>query len=649
MPETKKELYSHHVFIFPFKWLSKSNPKETFFEQTSLSQLDNYFPSGGDWVREPYKIDKPVNYNEYNYFYDYVREALYDTYGSPLHDSESGAEHLLRHFRFNLKPGDGHYEIAIAQKDEKEKALPDKIYRLEVDSILLQFYDTGVGVLSFHLLNRDATQLHKEDILKINQFGRRLYPPFFNLPPDNVGAPTLFSHEGLDLPSKSELAKGISLQISNKETFKESWADYQKSDGFQATPFLLPKFISGLLPSAFLEAYKLDPVLDDRMFVVCWYGNDKLVKELYKPSNSLQGKAAHGVEKNYLKHTWWYKFVFVDGGNELTCQNEIMQAQLVEQATYTRWVNYGTFYGVTDYSFVLLTGSLEHLKKPDVGAAFLVTHLQTIYYKLAELVLLQRASVQRFSEEVTHISRHEPKDKYATLSKQIESLYLRYIRFVNKIYFREATAQVQGIELYQLLQQQCRIEKQVKDLNGEIHELHNYALQMLEQERVRQEEAQTEQEIKRNERLEQLTVLGVVFLPPSLLLALFGVSVIGEVNDDCEVNVLWWLAGLIIASGLFSWLAYVGIPKCLYKFKLFQNCNIKSWKTAFFILMLAIMVLGILSPICIASCDACEPDKPIEEAELPLIKEQLQSIQQQIHQFPLPLPVVVDTTKNHKK
>jgi len=37
------------------------------------------------------------------------------------------------------------------------------------------------------------------------------------------------------------------------------------------------------------------------------------------------------------------------------------------------------------------------------------------------------------------------------MSKKVSDLYLAYIRFVNKIYFREVTAYEQGIELYDML------------------------------------------------------------------------------------------------------------------------------------------------------------------------------------------------------
>lgn len=81
-----------------------------------------------------------------------------------------------------------------------------------------------------------------------------------------------------------------------------------------------------------------------------------------------------------------------------------MKKKLIKKHTYDRWSDYGTFFGVNRYSFVCLTGSLDHLKIPYVNAAFLVNHIQTMYYKLCELCLVQRACLLRFSDEVAHIS-----------------------------------------------------------------------------------------------------------------------------------------------------------------------------------------------------------------------------------------------------
>mgnify|MGYP001389059456 CR=1 FL=1 len=642
VPEAQDELYSHHVFIFPFKWLSKDNRKGTFLEQTSLNLIDDFFSLKSGWKREPYSINKPVKFNEYNYFYDYVREVLYDTHdgknGAPLHDPDSGAENLLRHYRYNLKDGKHFYKISVPKRCQP--------YSLEVDSILLQFYNTGVGVLSFHLLNRSDQQKSPDDILAINQFGRRLYPPFFQLPLDLVGNQELFDYDAnWTLPNYSELAGCISLEVNGKEPFSENWDTYKKPNKFQNNPFLLPQFIEKLLPSKFIKEFNLDPALDDRMFVVCWYGNDDLANVLYHGASTKKGKLGQRlvkpVSEAYLIHPWWYKFVFVDA-QDLTCQNEVMQVELVRQATNARWANYHTFYGITDYSFVLLTSSLPVLVKN--YASFLVTHLQTIYYKLAELVLLQRASVQRFSEEVTHISRLDATDDHSSVSMRVGSLYRQYIRFVNKVYFREATAQVQGIELYQMLQQQCRIEKQVKDLDGEIHELHNYVLQMLEEERVRQEEKRIKQEEKRikqekkileldrqrEEQQRRLNSLLAFFAPPSLILAFWGISIMPDVKPGWLMTLIFFLLPFLL--GFSSYFAHQAFKAQTLK-------NRGFWITG---------VIALFAPLVISiyyqHTDAKEDKTKQERLEKTLLQKDTDTFQQP----PLPLPVVVDTTKNHK-
>jgi len=261
------------------------------------------------------------------------------------------------------------------------------------------------------------------------------------------------------------------------------------------------------------------------------------------------------------------------------------------------------------------------------NAGFQVTHLQTIYYKLAELVLLQRASVQRFSDEVTHISRLDADDE--KLPEKVSSLYRQYIRFVNKIYFREVTAQTQGIELYQLLQKQARLEKQVKDLDDEINELHNYVLQTTEQKRLEQEKKLVEAESTRNRKLESLTLLGSIFIPPSILLAFYGVSILGEVHQPCLQHLLWALFGTMV---LISWLAYM-----TYK------SESAAWKFALGLVLL----VSLSSPAWIGPWVTCPPPPNSSDKELPQINKNLDQINTKlINTLTPPIPVVIDTTKS---
>ena len=224
---------------------------------------------------------------------------------------------------------------------------------------------------------------------------------------------------------------------------------------------------------------------------------------------------------------------------DATCQDDKMKADLIKNHTYSRWVDYGTFFGINRYSFVCLTSSLETLKKPWVNAAFLVNHMQTMYYKIAELSLVQRACLLRFSEEVTGISNMED-NKKIDLSTRVGNLYKQYLLFVNRIYFREITAQEQGIEMYNMMQKHMNIERSVKDLEQEIRELHEY-VSLVQQQR-------------QNRNIELLTLIGALFVIPTFILGLFGMIVLPfEMEKELipQSKSIWFLLPLIFGPIIY--------------------------------------------------------------------------------------------------
>jgi hypothetical protein len=555
------ELYSHHVFLFPFKWAPAAGSPEhndTFGRQTALKEIiDAFKPT--NWESKAFKIDSILSYTEYNYFLDYVREILYDLHEdgnpSPLYTDASGADEVIQHFEYK-RSDRMYYRIKIRDREAP--------YELEIQSFFLHLYYTGVGVFSFHLNNKRQDQSAPDDILAINQYGRRIYPIYFDINQEQVGDYEIFNDKNFehglvgqpgkrDQAAQSEvLAEYIEVEFANRlpsekknETESspqqteeayvavkghENFQRYKNYEEFKYNPFLLPVFIAEFLPKGLFcthenpngtqqGKYFLNPALDDRMFLVCWYGNTVLARAI--------GKALHDnlpfkeKEEPYLDEyrglkpqlDWWYKYIFVNY-RMVTCQNAELRWESIRNNSNLRWRDQGTFYGITSYSLVMLTVDLNDLKAS--RRAFLVTYLQTIYYKLAELVLVQRATVERFADEVTHISRLDEKDK---LPQKVTSLYRQYIRFVNKIYFREVTAQALGAELYEALQDQANVARNVKDLSEEIQELHNYV--------------QQSQEFKRSQRLEIISNLTAAFLGPSLLIGFYGMNVFPQ--TDCTL------------------------------------------------------------------------------------------------------------------
>jgi len=561
-PELNEKLYSHHIFIFPFKWKvwNLDDDKATLDEKFDLKRFAEELKRNGIWKRKRFKLDHYDYYNEYNYFYDYVREVLYDL--DPTVKSSTTDNDLISHFECDLSK-DKKYNIKLCQKD--------KPFILEIDSILLNVYKTGTAVLSFHLRNYNYPD--KDDILKINKFGRRIYVPFFDLEPDSIitGKPdetkpdkVLCATKNYEIPDALWIGNPDS-EYDDKLLY-EDFENYRNIQFFRNGAFALPKFIIGLFPKDFFlvsenEGYMdpekkkknpkykiyLLPVLDDRMHVVCWYGNSDLVNELNQVKNCsdfdlgtyyFNDNREKKDHYSFEESKWWYSYIFVDTSPMHT--DRFVIQKLLKEQTYTRWIEEGTLYGYSRFSFVMLTKSFSNLG----GANFLVRHLQNMYYKMTELCLLQRATVLSFSDEITHVSNllEKTKTKSRISLDKIDNLYKLYILFINKIYFREITAQEQGIEMYGMLQNIMRIPSDVKDLDNEIGELNQFASK---------------------EEAHNLTKLATVFLVPTLIASLLGMNVLPDLKDMpkyllLEGEVVWqfWISILLITFITFIAVRY---------------------------------------------------------------------------------------------
>ena len=436
--------------MFPFQWHIKEHSEKDFSEQISLQNIDYSHSSNWERITIP-SVESEVNdlYNERNFFYEFVHNALYD---------DGTKNSLIRHFeRDEPKHNDVFYVIDCGDKES---------FDLKVKAINLNIYSTGVGVLSFYLNNEKYDD--PSSVLKINQFGRRVYPPFI-----------------ADLESRSEIARKIEIKgLNGRECgYCEDFKKYTNR-----TPSNTPAlFITDLINEVAMNIV-VKPVIDDRMFVQCLYKNDEWAKRF-------SGK----LYEEFKNSDKWYEFVFIDDFNGKTCQNEEMQKDLIKKATYPRWQKYSSLYGISRYSMMLLTNN--------ACPQYLLSYFETMYVRMSELILVQKSSVLRFSSEVTNISNMEEKK---TFVKKASSLYKEYIRFVNQIHFREVSAQDQGIELYKMLYDVMNLDKHVSKLDDEIGELYNYVL--LREDR------------KSNETMERLTKLASYAIPVTVMAGIFGMN-----------------------------------------------------------------------------------------------------------------------------
>ena len=460
--------YSYHNFMFPFQWRIKGFDGKTFSEQISLKNIQ--YALGANWERtiQP-AAERELDdlYNERNYFYDFVHDALYD-------NGEDNS--LVRHFeRVETKHGDVTYMI------ESE----GKKYELRTYAINLNLYSTGVGMLSFYLYNEKYPA--PEDVLRINQVGRRVFPPFIA----SVNSPRRMIANSIEL-----------IGLHGRETgYREDFSRYTNKTPSNQVAAFIEDMIHEVAANVTLK-----PVIDDRMFVQCWYKNDEWA-----------GQFCDAVYGDFLNNPQWYEFVFVDDLNGMSCQNKNMQQEIIKNATYERWQKWYSLYGVSRYSMVYLTNNN--------CPPFLLNNFETMYARMAELVLVQKASVLRFSAEVTNLSNMDVKSDFG---RKVSSLYKEYIRFVNQIHFREVSAQDQGIELYQKLYDVMKLKNHVEKLDDEIEELYNYV--SLREDR------------KTNSTMSLLTRIATIAVPMTVIAGIFGMNnkILGQDKYFlCPINNLW--------------------------------------------------------------------------------------------------------------
>lgn len=463
------DYYSYHIFYFPFKWEIPGEEKKLFSDQVDLEHIP--LESTSKWERvqlDDDSLSQMVNaqeqeelFGERQYYYDFVHSVLYDV---------KGAEDSIIHHYERREPKEGKVEYSIELKH--------RTYVLRLDALNVNLYSTGVGIMSFFLKNEREDQSDEYSIRDINQFGRRIMPPYCGE----------FEKSNRKMIAQSIRIKGLEGDYMDAFDFvKETGGDVVRGFSNVWEP---ANFIKQLIADLSSQL-KVTPVIDDRMLVNCWYGNNELSTEI-KNDLSFMGKDL------------WYKYVFVDNGDnwaDVTCLNDEMRKELLKKSTYPRWQKFGTLYGVSRYSLMALT---------NIGAkGFIDMHMRTIYSRMFELVIIQRASMLRFSSEVTKVSALRGKST-KEIAERVNSLYKEYIRFINQIYFRNVTAQDQGIELYEMLLEQFKTEVLIKDLDEEISELHQYITLKIDQ--------------RRSENGDWLNKLAAIFLPASLLTGLFGMN-----------------------------------------------------------------------------------------------------------------------------
>lgn len=444
------ETYSRHIFIFPFQWdYIEKRGYASYNERTDIKKFDKLFSAVSPLKRQYFEIGaSEERYNEYTYFHPFARRALFGTKENPSV------------YHYELSDTQGTYNISVKIDGVSTT------YSLQLEKIAVSVFDTGVGTVAYFLRNDRYTS--SEDILRINDSGRRIYPQYMAKgnrlkAKDSFLADRIYGCLGvLDFDDDF---RQFEEEISHKNTFLPpdhirqvfgyNKMDRTEDDGCQ-------KFVFHQ-ESERKDIIRISPVMDDRMFFITYYHSPDYAQKL-KSKPKIFGKNREcGIYEEGHFGNLWFRYLFGDGRGK-SVANASVQKEDIKRTTYARWSGSGTLFGLTKDSLV------------GISDWYLIgDHITTMYYQMATLSLVQRSTILRFSNEIASITQLilDKKTKRKT-EKQVKELYGNYIRFLNETYFREVTPQIQGIEMYDMLQNNMNIRKDAKALDEEMGELFNY-------------------------------------------------------------------------------------------------------------------------------------------------------------------------------
>lgn len=506
----EERILSQHIFMLPFT-ITTNTDKSDVFEQVDKA-LQSALKSRDQPLWRPATFEPESNslkYSEYHYFHPFVRDEIFSQ-GDRGPGQSSG----------NLKdhgPLMRYYRCPVGDKARFRIRFQTTTYDLRIHCISLRIFETGIGILCLELHNTDIDQAKIEDVIRINDVGRRVYPQF------------LHQETGTSLPKGPKalfLASEIQVEFSgfsSRESFEPTY-DFLKDHPVVAD------YVQKLLGSAFTtnpkkfrcekDRYLLyQPTIDDRMYTVSWFGSDHWAKTLCQ--------ADKAGEFLYQRSELWNRFLFLDGGGSM-CPNPALRRELNQRSTYARWVGNGcnTLYGITRYSLVCITEL-----NIDFCYDVLRQHMRLHYAQMAVILLAQRASILKFSQEVSTISdRTRDTLQVRKIHDDVERLHAAYIRFVNRLWFTEITPQEQGIEMYHQAVAVMRLKSDMDDLQTEIKELFEY---------VSLKQSKSESQL-----IMTLTFLGAIFLPLTFVTGFFGMN-LKFITD-------WWeLRSYFVGLGSF--------------------------------------------------------------------------------------------------
>jgi hypothetical protein len=250
------------------------------------------------------------------------------------------------------------------------------------------------------------------------------------------------------------------------------------------------------------------PYADNRTFVWSCALFQKSVAPIQKPDDVEYGR--------------WVKFLNVDPPRAPLEGATRFERNWADDRTYYRWSEFGSLYGFSYHSGVLLAPSDPKLN--------LACHFSDMYFDMVLLLFYLRVSCFRFSRELCKISEQLPKTESKERGKYLKDLRrlrLSFALFTNSYQFPLLSNQQQGLEMYEIAKKSLDVEELFHEVRDKIRSVHEYIeLQVAHHQ---------------NRAVLDLTLVAQFGLVPLIALGLFGTKPFEEGIRPWGIRTVTWI------------------------------------------------------------------------------------------------------------
>lgn len=482
--ETYLDAKSIHIFTWPFKFNVEKEGDREFFKQVEKKgwkkkEMDFSKQSDMEKRKELFMLQQYLSIPAQNIFMPKEKEEdnICTIYQYPMKEDTQ----YYYYIRKQNKPILRKKKIAKGNRifnlqEGKCKILNGKKYRLRIETIELHVYHYGVGILFIRTLNEEWENI--DDIKIINDHGRRIALPF--IPNKRRGFILCADEIGIvwERGTEKETGKNTTNFREYVKAFKGKKINEKDIAMLAKKAVFLEDILNGRIEGRLSEkeanGWKIKPkdlvieaMEDDRMFLISLIRDDVL-------SAVIKEKESSKDMENAI-----YAILFADSGDS-TCQASEMRKELLKEAVYPRWIDYGTVTGFTEYSMICITSETPEINDNTIKP-FVIE-----YTVLMSLVLAQQAGISLFSEKAMKIMQKEEKTSGwvkhlkdivigifgKNNSEKLIDLQEQYAALKKQLFISKFSTQQQGIELYQQAQKQLLVEKERMLMDEQMQELY---------------------------------------------------------------------------------------------------------------------------------------------------------------------------------